>query len=363
VTLITAVLFGLIAGVWHWLGPINGKFGLLGAYRTFVEEINQHGGWEIIGAGIVTGLVLAPGARRYWLRRLRELSTMRQVGTLACSGLLVLLIPHPDRLSGVVVMWLFFGLWFALNPLTKVLQQLAAAIAGYGLISYAFTILKASIFLRGVSWDPELMAMDEWLFGQMAHRWVQDWAGQDRAFFQAAETIYLNLFSFMLANAVLCAVMSGREGVAAYGRALVMVYVVGIVGYALFPAWGPFISDAARMAQSPWSEGSWRIVGIQSVIKGNTQAVLNHHLDFGRIPPYAFVAAMPSLHMAIPSLGLFLFRGRPGFQLITLVFCLLTVYSTLLTGMHYGVDLLAGIFIAWIACLGIAVPRIEMTRE
>jgi membrane-associated phospholipid phosphatase len=141
-----------------------------------------------------------------------------------------------------------------------------------------------------------------------------------------------------------------------------MVYIVGIIGYALFPAWGPFISDAARLAQSPWHDGSWRIVGIQSVIHANTQAVLQHQLDFGRIPPYAFVAAMPSLHIAIPALGLFLFRGRPGMQMITLTFCLLTVFATLLTGMHYGVDLLAGILIAWLACLGTSLHDLEDPR-
>lgn len=115
------------------------------------------------------------------------------------------------------------------------------------------------------------------------------------------------------------------------------------MGYLLVPAYGPFVYDPS-VFEHGWSNGPWQVADIQRFI-------LQRTLEAGRctqpqIAPFAFVAAMPSLHVAVPALGVVMLWGVWRPWLLMWVPLLLTVFASVATGMHYGVDLLAGVWVA-----------------
>lgn len=76
--------------------------------------------------------------------------------------------------------------------------------------------------------------------------------------------------------------------------------------------------------------------------------VANGHYNLGSISPFGFVAAMPSLHIAFPAVALFTFWPRlPLVRALALALLALTTYATIVTGMHYMIDLLAGLALGW----------------
>lgn len=252
-----------------------------------------------------------------------------------------------DRISLVLVVLVSCRLMGGIGFLKAVF----AGLVGYLLVGYAFTVIKGGVFFGRPTWDAELMVLDQWIFGQLPHRVVAGWAQLSAERLMLAEEIYLKLFAIMLMQLIICALVGGRKFTERYGVALMALYFTGAISYYAFPAWGPFVADRGIFPDVVWSPTVWKVASIQQFILGNSQQVAAGNGVFGELHPYAFVAAMPSLHMAVPALALWMWLPWVHLTALAVLICGVTAFSALATGMHYAVDLIAGVLLAGLSVL------------
>lgn len=345
--LVLAFVFAAL--VWHWLGPVSGTYRFDRAAEIFVDEMARPGAWSLVGICVGIVLIIMPASRARFHASLVQ-SRRREhflFGIVAVLSLAAFTAPG-TLIDGAVMALLTIAATAVLGPRELVLRAFAA-VAGYLLVGYAFTLLKAGVFWHRETWDLHLIGIDQALFGGLPHRWASSWSQASEKRLAIAQQIYLSLFPIMLAQLAVCALAGGRPLVRRYGLSLVIAYILGAAGYYLFPAWGPFVADGYAFPAEIWNPAKWYIADIQAFIVTNTVRIADGNGRFEELFPFAFVAAMPSLHMAIPALGFWLLLPYRRLLWITVPLCLLTAFAALATGMHYGVDLLAGIFLAWAA--------------
>jgi membrane-associated phospholipid phosphatase len=197
---------------------------------------------------------------------------------------------------------------------------------------------------------------DQLLFGSAGltdH--LQSWLwhpGHPHAWDYIVWGIYLSHFFVSL---VIAAVlwMRNRAAFLAFRRRLLSTWLVAIGIFAIYPTVPPWMS-ADRGTLPPLS----RIIGQvwHSVSSGQVDAVLSS--GDGRISIENQVAAVPSMHAAIPMLiCLFLWsRWRRGRVLLAL-YPLLMGFTLVYAGEHYFFDVLAGWALAAVVHIGMS--RIE----
>ncbi len=333
------------ATLWHWLGPISGKYRFDSALTIFQNEMRTDGSWELVVLVAIITLLLLPTQRRFCLDATTKTNRNDWIRGACFVFIVGYLIGWPTSMVSCICMILFLLGWSLFNSPKCLLFQSCSAVVGYLLIGYAFTILKAEVFWGRLAWDEQFWALDA-LLGT-PHKLVAGWAQASTFRLWIANTIYLKLFAFMVATIAICAIVGGSALVRRYASSLMVVYAFGAIGYLIFPSWGPFMTDHETFSLSNWNPSVWRVASIQNFIGINSVLISSGKGDLGEIHPYAFVAAMPSLHMAIPVIGLILLLPWPRLLWITVPLCLLSIYSTLATGMHYAVDLIAGTLLAY----------------
>ncbi len=129
-----------------------------------------------------------------------------------------------------------------------------------------------------------------------------------------------------------------------YAKGMVLLCYLGLVGYLLVPTVPPWMAATSFGAIAPIT----RIIG-----ETYNTAIPNLAAAFDTNP----IAAMPSLHCAIPTLmslfavRLFGVRGLP-----VVAYTLLVYFSVTYAGEHYGVDVFAGIALA-VTCFALVHHR------
>jgi membrane-associated phospholipid phosphatase len=201
---------------------------------------------------------------------------------------------------------------------------------------------------------------DQLLFGSAGltdH--LQDWLwhpGHPHALDYAAWAIYLShFFVSLVIGAALW--MQNRDAFLAFRRRLLSIWLVAIGIFAAYPTVPPWMSaDGGTLPPMT------RIIGHvwQSVASTPVDAVLNS--GDGRIPIENQVAAVPSMHSAIPMLiCLFLWsRWRRGRVLLAL-YPVLMGLSLVYVGEHYVFDVLAGWALAVVIHVGMS--RLESRKR
>lgn len=337
------------ASIWHAFGPISGVYSFDVALNIFAREMAEPWAWEIVLFTAIIAVVITPGRIGYWVTALESVSRSDACRSLVWAVFCVVVVGAPRSFLSTFSLMLCVALWGLFTPYPRLLRQFASGVVGYLVVGYAFTMYKSAIFWDRMSWDNELIAADRWLFGNLPHRMFAAWAQASPELLALVDSAYLKLFAIMVAILAYCVVAEGRELAERYLRGLSVLYLLGAVSYFALPAWGPFQSDFGAFPPEIWDPKLWRVANIQAFILENSQRMAMGRGDMGTIYPFAFVAAMPSLHIAVPALGFWLLRPRPQSMLITIPFCVATAIAALATGMHYGVDLLAGIVLAWVA--------------
>jgi hypothetical protein len=146
-------------------------------------------------------------------------------------------------------------------------------------------------------------------------------------------------------------------------RGFVLVWLLGLALYWAVPALGPALvfPDAAKGAARLTPDA----FGSQRVLLQNRQAVFRA-LAGERVPfvPFFGVAAMPSLHVAVPFF-LFLFAAERRSLLRTplLVVVLFMFLGAPLTGWHYAVDAWAGLLVGLVCWGAVRCPSVPRSVE
>lgn len=128
--------------------------------------------------------------------------------------------------------------------------------------------------------------------------------------------------------------------------ALLLVYVVGTMGYYLAPSVGPaFFNETSRLFRHT----------ADSPLK---LSLYNAYVQFCRHPytaavfPFNGLAAFPSLHVAQMAVLLYsLSRIEKALVWMLVLPCILLTVATVYLGWHYVVDIPGGLLVAWIAGL------------
>jgi hypothetical protein len=216
---------------------------------------------------------------------------------------------------------------------------------GFSAVSYAFTVIKASLFVLFSPRDDVLMAIESALFRGLPHRWVAGYVEAHPAFLKFLDEVYFNFFDhMMLLSLFLIGTRLARERTE-YLCALAGCYLVGGLLYFVLPGMGPRWADVPVfdfLDRFPLRSNS-----VASLLMANTTSVTQGVAT--KLKTFTYIASMPSLHMAQEFVMLWYSRhSRIAFAL-SLAFTCLTWLSTLALGWHYAIDGLAGAGLAALA--------------
>lgn len=227
----------------------------------------------------------------------------------------------------------------------RIVAELAFVALAFSVVSYGFTVLKASLFLVTTERDAELMNLERQVFGVVPHRAVASWVAQHPALLGALDRTYYRLFEHMaIVSVFLTALGRSRERIEYLG-ALALCYVLGGFTYYAFPAMGPAYADPEAFA----------FLQHHSLITNHFQPLLWHTTTGVRsgvlqeLRSYDFIACMPSLHMAHEAVMLFHARRNWFFFAASLAFTAFSGLSVVALGWHYPVDVLGGLLLAALA--------------
>jgi hypothetical protein len=247
----------------------------------------------------------------------------------------------PLRLQEVLL-WLSLAMFVASvgNPLGWIKSMLIDWFPLYLLlISYNVVWGLADNMGLGPHIEPQL-GFDKALFpGPGAVTWLQEhvWTGHVRLLDYAVWICYLSHFVVTL---VVCAAlwMRAREDFLRYRRRLVTIWFAALAVFALYPTVPPWM--AAQQGH---------LSHVVDILSRVGQAVAPHQVSLvtsgvdGRIDLANPVAAVPSLHSALPMLLLLFFWNRtPRLRPLLVAYPLFMTFSLVYTGEHYVFDVLAG---------------------
>ena len=105
-----------------------------------------------------------------------------------------LVLPLPDSLLSTVSLLLVVFLVAAYSDMQKSVPLIASAIVGMVLVSYAFTVLKLSVFMWGREFDIPLKQMDALLGFETLRNWLIEEAQSSRGQMVLAEISYQMIF-------------------------------------------------------------------------------------------------------------------------------------------------------------------------
>jgi hypothetical protein len=204
--------------------------------------------------------------------------------------------------------------------------------------------------------DPHL-SFDQAIFGaQGPTEHLQSWLWQGSANWYDHAVLMLYLSHFVVSVAV-CALlwMRSREGFLALRRRMLGVWFVGLVFFATYPSVPPWM--AAQQGHLPEMD---RIVAVLMNVVASTQTAAALEDGDGRISLANPVAAVPSMHAALPMLLLlFTWHRVQRLRVPATAYTVLMAYLLVYTGEHYLFDILAG----WACALVVHLAFIRLERR
>lgn len=224
----------------------------------------------------------------------------------------------------------------------EALFGMAATVFVLVVVSYVFTIFKSQLFTFGVVLDDWLIAGERALFGEPLYLTVARWASARPAVVGFSDWAYFLFFHHIALTALFLFAQGDRREQWRYVASLSLCYLLGGVSYYLFPAYGPAFYDPEKFAylhdSAPFT------LSIQQLLADATNAAAAGKLE--RIETFAFIACMPSLHMAHESLMLFFARRSLPMSVFSAFFWLSSIVAVLVLGWHYLFDVAGGMLLA-----------------
>jgi len=212
-------------------------------------------------------------------------------------------------------------LWSTLRP-SEILWRLRLGYYGAAMAIAYLEMGPALEAVRAPLWDERLARIDTWLFGVTPALWLQAWVHPVAT--DALSLAYMLYIPYMATG--LLRYWLGDLGTAKrFFTGVVGLYGVGLMGYLLLPARGPYLAMAGQfqVALRGGSLTEWNAAMVQFG---------SNHVD-----------VFPSLHCAVSAFILFFDRRHsPRFFLLYLVPCVALWVATLYLRYHYLVDVLVG---------------------
>ena len=236
------------------------------------------------------------------------------------------------------------------RDLPTALVGLSSTVCILMLVSYVFTVFKSQLFVTGIILDEWLIAGERMIFGQPLYLTIARWAERNPLVVHLSDWVYY-LFFHHMALVALFLFARGEQGEQwRYVATLSLCYLLGGLSYYLFPAFGPAYYDPGAFAYL--KSDAVFTADIQSFLWRATNASIDGTL--AGIDTFAFIACMPSLHMAHESIMFFYSRRSRLMLLFSGMFWCSSTVAVLVLGWHYFFDVLGGVILAGIV---IAVVR------
>jgi membrane-associated phospholipid phosphatase len=143
-----------------------------------------------------------------------------------------------------------------------------------------------------------------------------------------------------------------REHFQTFGRALILLMLFGLIGYALIPTAPPWMAAQPNL-------------GVIPPVTHITRGIYTRYAEelYGSVDTNP-VAAMPSLHVAFPFLCALIGWRAYGRRIAAAlsVYALIVMFVVVYLGEHYAVDVIAGVVVAMLAA-GAArrMPRLPLS--
>ena len=223
--------------------------------------------------------------------------------------------------------------------------DLSRAVLVFAASSYVFTIIKAMLFRAGTISDDVIINAEAALFGVPPHRVVVAWVRDKPMVVDFLDQIYFHFFEHMTAASVFLAAAGLRAQRSRLWSALAICYLLGGPAYYLLPGVGPAFYEPALYEFAKELPLLSNIT--QQVLLDNTNRVARDEPML--ISTYAFIACMPSLHMAHEFVMLYYARFSRPFFVASTLFAAASSVAILALGWHYALDIAGGLLLAGIA--------------
>ena len=216
---------------------------------------------------------------------------------------------------------------------------------------YTNVKVRLPIINRAVG-DVFFLAIDQAVLGERLIPWIERTVAASPLATALLTRVYFHGYVWMVLLVILLYLRQDRAGLRWAFLSVCFVYLLGILGAAALPSYGPFFFEPQRFG---WLEGT---------LTGTVQRNLTYHLFLclelvrnGRsveILPFGGVAAFPSLHIAhMVVLMVVAWRGFRWFSWVMAVVATLTTLATVAFGWHYLVDAVGGAALAVGVTLGL----------
>ncbi len=297
--------------------------------------------------------VLASAGLGWWSSRARLWPATRREavgrGLVAAAGVAldVALVPA----HGLVDLLAVGALGFLVSqPRTKAGWARVAAGAASGLfvttgVCYCFTVLKALVFAGHAPMDSSIIDFEHWLTGVQPHRLVATWSAAHPGWVSFFDWTYTRLFHQVLLTTVFLLALGDSTRRSRFLWALSLCYLLGAPLYLVWPALGPvfFEPQTFDYLHSASLQTDWMREGLalntSQVNEGSARLLVT----------WAYIACMPSLHIAQAAVMLWAVRSSRLASGAALVFLGLTAVAVVVLGWHYPTDVVMGLGLAAVA--------------
>jgi hypothetical protein len=220
-------------------------------------------------------------------------------------------------------------LWSTLRP-TEILWRLRLAYYPAAMAISYLEMGPALEAIRAPLWDGRLASVDHWLVGVTPALRLQQWVHPVAT--DALSLAYMLYIPYM-GTSLLRYWLGELEIAKRFFTGVIGLYAVGLMGYLLVPAQGPYLAVAGQF-EVPL-RGSWLSEWNAAMVQ-----LGSNHVD-----------VFPSLHCAVSAFILFFDRPRwPRLFRLCLVPCAALWVATLYLRYHYLVDVLVGFALSAVAC-------------
>jgi hypothetical protein len=218
------------------------------------------------------------------------------------------------------------------------LLALIASVSLFMAVSYVFTIIKSQLFVSGHILDAQIVAAEKVVFGYPLYVAIAHWAAGHMSVVRFSDWVYYLFFHHIVLVALFLFALGDSREQLRYLTCLSLCYLLGGGLYYFYPAWGPAYYAPADFEYL--REGAPQTVFFQDMLWKATQESIQGSL--AKIEPYAFIACMPSLHMAHETIMLFYSRRSSIMLLFSGLFWLSSFVAVLVLGWHYFFDVIGG---------------------